>query len=251
MIGRFLTFAIFLGCSAFVLPTNAQDAAKPAAKPSADYRDLVKGLVSPNKPIGITNYPETIAIPPNYDWKVQALIERNRKLLFDHCEEALPFLIEACTDSRYSMVSHWSEDTDYETWSVGRVCSEIIQRHVEVFRHSMRFTPKRWHEYNFVPIPRSMSEKGSKEIREWWHERKGLTLRELQLTGFDWAIAKRTEEFKGNPDIQELGWEIKALASAREELNRRREAISDGMMWQSLLSPPKGYKVLPWTETGK
>jgi hypothetical protein len=208
-----------------------------------DYRELVKGLVSPNKPIRIRNYPPTIAIPPNFDWKAQERIEKNRAILYEHCEEALPFLIEGCTDNRFSLVSQWSEDPDYYAWNVGRVCSEIIQRHVEVFRKQMNFSLRRWHKYNFVPIGQA------KEAREWWNKRKGMSLRELQLAGFDWAIEKVKHESDG-----EEGGELKALVAARDKLRKASKPLPDGVMWESLVAPPKdylGYKVVPWNEKGK
>ena len=160
----------------------------------------------------------------------------------------MPFLIEGCTDARYSLVSTWSEDPDYEAWSVGRVCSEIIQRHVEVFRDQMEFGLMRWHRYNFVPVA-----KNKKEIQEWWRTRKSMSLRELQLAAFDWAIEKRKHDFKGQSEIEEKG-ELKALVTARDKLRHGSKPLPDGVMWESLVAPPKdylGYKVVPWTEKGE
>ena len=105
-----------------------------------NYRNLVDGLVSPNRPIKCDNSNNTISFPPKYDWNAQKRIEKNRQILFEHCEEALPFLIEGCTDSRYSLTSRYSEDDDFYSWSVARVCSEIIARHVEAYRKHMRFS---------------------------------------------------------------------------------------------------------------
>ena len=211
-----------------------------------NYRELVKGLVSPNKAIRIRNDPATIAIPPNFDWKAQERIEKNRAILYEHCEDALPFLIEGCTDNRFSLVSQWSEDNDYYAWSVGRVCSEIISRHVEVFRDQMNFSLPRYHRYDFVPVPHALMEMEQKEIREWWLTRKGMSLRELQLAAFDWAIDKRTQEFKGQADAEE--GELKALIAAKNKLRRASKPLSDGVMWESLVAPPKHYKVVPWKE---
>ncbi len=230
---------------------TAQQAKVKDTATKLDYRELVKGLVSPNKPIKIRNYPPTISIPPNFDWKAQEGIEKNRAILYDHCEEALPFLIEGCTDTRFSLVSKWSEDEDYYTWSVGRVCSEIISRHAEVFRNQMSFSLIRWHKYNFVPMPDE--EKDKKEIQEWWRTRKGMSLRELQVAAFDWAIEKRKHESKGGADDEEKG-ELKALVAARDKLRQSSKPLPDGVMWKSLVAPPKdylGYKVVPWTEKGE
>ncbi len=218
-----------------------------------NYHKLVEGLVSPNRPIKCNNNDRTISIPPNYDWKAQEQIEKNRQILFDHCEEALPFLIEGCTDARYSLISKYSEDDDFYSWSVGRVCSEIISRHIEAFREHIRFSIPRWHQYNFVPIPNgAMTEK--KEIQEWWRGRKGMSLQELQLAAFDWAVEKRKNELKESSNAEEkkeASEEIKSLVSARDKLGRSNKCLPGGVMWQSLLSPPKGYTIVPWTEKGK
>lgn len=210
-----------------------------------NYRELVEGLVSPNRPIRCTNHPRTISIPPDYDWKAQRQIERNRRILFDHCEEALPFLIEGCSDARYSLMSKWSEDNDFYAWSVGKVCREIIWRHVEAFRKHMRFSVSRWHQYNFVP---------RSEDQEWWRGRKDMSLRDLQLAAFDWAIEKRQAELKRSShadDKDEGVGELRRLVTARDELRRSENCLPSGVMWQSLLSPPEGYTVVPWTEKGE
>jgi hypothetical protein len=220
-----------------------------------NYRKLVEGLVSPNRPIKCDNSRRTISIPPNYDWKAQERIEENRKILFEHCAEALPFLIDGCADARYSLVSKWSEDEDYYSWSVGRVCSEIVARRVEVFRHYIKFTLPMWHRYNFVPIPRStMTKKDRKEMQEWWRGHNGMSLQELQLAGFDWAIEKRKKEIAASADAETKkagSDELKNLVSARDKLKQSHTFLHSGVMWQSLLTTPKGYTVVPWTEKGK
>jgi hypothetical protein len=221
----------------------------------SNYRKLVEGLVSPNRPIKCNNYPPTISLPPNYDWKAQEQIEKNRRILFDHCEEALPFLLEGCTDARYSLMSKWSEDEDFYTWSVGRVCSEIISRHVEAFREHIRFSLPRHHEYNFVPMPHGvMTEQDKKEIQEWWRGRKAKSLHDLQLEAFNWAIEKRKSELKRSRDAEgeKAGaGELKSLVSSRDKLRQSNKCLPSGVMWQSLLSPPEGYTVVPWTEKGE
>ena len=247
-----VTAVMFVGTCHFAFAQQAVVKDK-GARPN--YRELVAGLVSPNRPIKCDSRNQTISIPPDYDWKAQERIERNRKILFEHCAEALPFLIEGCTDSRYSLISKWSEDEDYYSWSVGQVCSEIIARHVEVFRDHIRFTLPRWHQYSFVPRPHgNMTKKDKKEIQEWWRGRKGMSLQELQLAGFDWAIEKRKKELAGSADAEskkEGSDELKSLVSARDKLKQSRTYVPPGVMWQSLLAPPSGYTVVPWTEKGK
>ena len=224
-----------------------------------NFRKFVEGLVSPNRPIRCRE--EEISIPPNYDWKAQERVETNRQILFDHCEEALPFLIEGCTDARYSLTSRWIDDV--YSWSVGQICLEIIAHHVEVFREDMSFSgPRHWHEYEFVPqlgyaIGKDVTDKQKKAIQEWWRGHKGKSIRDLQIEAFDWAIEKRKEERKrlsnGDQDSYQAGDEsgasddIKQLIAARDKLKRSRTYLPPQKMRPSILSP-EGYTVVPWTE---
>jgi hypothetical protein len=224
-----------------------------ATDKDTNYRRLVAGLVSPNRPIKCDNGHRIISIPPNYDWKSQEQIERNRRELFDHCDEALPFLIEGCTDARYSLMSRWSEDDDFYSWSVGCVCSEIISRHVEAFRDQIRFSgPQDWHRYNFVPRPHgTMTKKDKREIQDWWRDRNRMSLRDLQLAAFDWAIEKRRKDIRGlsnAEDREKASSEVDRLISSRDKLKRGSSYLPGARMWPSLLSPPEGFTVTPWSD---
>jgi hypothetical protein len=223
-----------------------------------DYRKLVEGLVSPNRPISCENGDSpTISLPPRFDWKAQERIEENRRLLFDHCEEALPLLIEACTDARYSLTTRWTEDDDFYNFCVGEVCSEIISHHVEAgFRQHIEFEgPTHWHRYNLVPIfEGAMTDKEKRVVQEWWSRRKGMTVRELQLAAFDWAIEKRRGELKELSDPEQTNRgedEIKNLTSAREALSRDNKSLPPRRMWRSLVGPPRTHKIVPWSEDEK
>jgi hypothetical protein len=230
-----------------------------------DYRKLVAGLASPNKPIKCDNSDEavTVSIPPNYDWKAQARIERNRRILFDNCEEALPFLIEGCTDARYSLTSHWSEDDIY-SWCVGEVCLEIVASHVEIFREHTRFRgPREWHEYNFIPrlhsaIGSGVTAERKKQVQDWWRGRRGKSLLELQVEAFDWAIEKRKQErtsrSAGKPDENAAREDasapddIRQLIAARDKLKKDHKCLPPRKMWPSFLHSPTYYREVPWTE---
>jgi hypothetical protein len=252
-------------------------------QPRLNYRKLVEGLVSPNKPIRCYSSEEPISIPPNYDWKAQGQIEENRKLLLDHCEEALPFLIEGCTDSRYSQTAPWSDDYICSR-SVGWICSEIIASHIEVFREDIRFSdPPHWYHYDFVPrlgsrpydiVTRQFGATlGAQEIHDWWRKHKGKSLRELQIEAFDWAIEKRKEEQEQlrhednalseesritrarkqpNATIDEsrTSRDISRLVADRDKLGKSDKCFSPRAMSPSLLSPG-GRKVVPWNEKGE
>ncbi|MCE5266905.1 MAG: hypothetical protein LLG00_03355 [Planctomycetaceae bacterium] len=222
----------------------------------SDYRELVKNLASPNTPIKCDNEEGTLSIPPNYDWKAQKRIEKNRRILFDHCDEALPLLIEGCTDARYSLTSPWAEDHVY-SWCVGEVCLDIVATRVEVFREQMRFSLPAWHRYSFVPrlhaaIGKNVTEKKKKEIRDWWQKRKGKSVRDLQIEAFDWAIKKRTNEFASAVGEQRstMSDEVQKLTATRDRLHRSNKSLPPENVSLPVLSPKgyNGFRVIPWDD---
>ena len=248
----FIAVTIALGTTLGCAPGTRS----PTQNTERDYRKLVEGLVSPNCPIWIVNgreYTTAISIPPDYDWKAQKRIDENRELLSAHLEEALPFLIEGCTDTRYSLSGRG--DGDYVINScVGWVCENIIVEPVEVFREFMRFSdPMEWQRYNFVPrlsitIDTHVTDEQKKEVQDWWQRRKDKSLRELQIEAFDWAIEKRTKEFEKYKE-RERPDDIDRLTAARDKLSRGTRYLPPrGHISWSILSPPKDLRVVPWTE---
>ena len=202
-----------------------------------DYRKLVEGLVSPNKPANCPIDRSRPEYPPNYDKEAQARIWKNQQMLSDHCEEALPFLIEGCTDSRYSLT--WQSDSYCNNSCVGEVCLELVASHLEIYRNYLSLpSKKRYYGYRFVPringaIGKKVTEEKKKEIEEWWRGRKSKTLLELQIEAFDWAIEKRIEErnhfFGGKHDWEvqaaEATKEIKRLVAVRDKLKKDRKCL--------------------------
>jgi hypothetical protein len=187
-----------------------------------DYREFVKGLVSPNKAPQVFDE-DQVRFPTHYDSKAQDQIDGNRQRLYKHCDEALPFLINACTDSRYSLT--WKSDSYASNECVGEVCLEIIASHLEVYRDCMpsSYTKMRYYTYSFVPrlggaLGEQVTEERRKITQEWWKTRKGKSLHDLQIEAFDWAIAKRNQE----PNSRE---EVKSLIAAREKLRQSRECL--------------------------
>lgn len=210
---------------------SAQQAEAKNQGSKTNYRELVKGLASPNKPLdcwdeGRENHKPDI--PPSYDMAAQAPIEKNRRTLFEHCEEALPALIEGCTDTRYSLT--WQSDSYCDNSCVGEVCLEIVASHLEVYREYMSLGSKKGvYAYRFVPqinaaIGEKVTEEKKKEIEEWWQKRKDKSLLELQIEAFDWAIEKRKNdaETRGEGDAAK---DIKRLTAVRDKLKKNHKCL--------------------------
>jgi hypothetical protein len=204
---------------------------KESAKDKLDYRELVKGLVSPNKLIEVYDE-DSLRFPRNYDSVAQERIEKNRRVLYKHCAEALPFLIEASTDARYALT--WKSDSYAESMCVGEVCLEIVRSHLELYRAYM---PSTWRkdrsfEYSFVPriggTGKQVTEEEKKIVQQWWQERKGKTLIELQVEAFDWSIKKRSREEGGKEEVDRL-------IAIRDKLKKERKCLAPRSIPPSVL----------------
>ena len=136
----------FLGAAAVGHGADTSD----ANDKQLDYHELVKGLVSPNKPCKSESDGTNVQFPVGYDAAAQDRIEKNRQTLYEHCEDALPALIEGCTDSRYSMT--WRSDSYCNNMCVGEVCLEIIADRLEAYRRYMSLVTKEdFYGFRFVP----------------------------------------------------------------------------------------------------
>jgi hypothetical protein len=210
---------------------------KEATGRERDYHRLVEGLVSPNKPVKCGKDGERPAFPPDYDREAQDHIEKNRRILYEHCADALPYLIEGSTDPRYSLT--WQSDSYAGNSCVGEVCLEIVACHIEVYgRHMSPMSKERSHAYLFVPrihgaVGEQVTKEKKKEIEDWWRERKGKTLLELQLEALKWAIEKCHGEagLSEEPDRAE---EMKRLIAARVKLKQDHKCLPPQSMPRSV-----------------
>jgi hypothetical protein len=232
------------------LSVSAEDKAGQGKDRPLDYRKLVDGLVSPNKPIECDTKKSTFSIDPRYDWKAQERVEANRQVLFEHCQEALPQLIDGCTDTRYSLTVPAAEEGAY-SWSVGDICADIIARHVEVFRSEIRFEDaSHWNRYEFVPhcfgeSDGHVNDESKRKFREWWQQHKDMSIRDLQIAAFKWAIEKRHEELKETlndttadnaDDRKEAVNELANLNSALDKLKRSDSSLPPRGLADAVLS---------------
>jgi hypothetical protein len=260
---------MFVGCGKGPAPDNGEAAAKNEVSDDGakgedqvkyseqDYRKFVEGLASPNRAIVcVSPFNHYVRIPPEYEWESQKKVEVCRKILFDHCEEALPALIDGCIDSRYSMTSFWGEYVC--SLSVGSVCQEIVASHIETFRKSISFfDPPEWHRYNFIsPMyqdnGRERNDEKKKLIDKWWSERKKKSLRELQLEAFDWAIEKRNKELSRAPSNDRLSEDLQRLGVARDALRSSNKCLPTLRMARAVCSPNEfgtnKFEIAPWSE---
>jgi hypothetical protein len=191
---------------------SSQDAA------AQKYRELVQQLVSPNRrpTTGVFKGGRSIEFPDGYDVGAQKRINAARRVLHDNLEESLPFLIESLNDDRYCMTIDWMGD-EYSNCSVGKICRDVIRSRLEIYRAKLAFSgPAHWHRYDY-PLS-----------KEWWKERNGRSLVDLQIEAVDWAIERRMAA----ADSDDRKTEIANLRALRDGLAASR-------------TPVKGNKMLP------
>jgi len=174
------------------------------------YRGLVQELVSPNeKPTTRNRAGGSVTFPAGYGVKAQEHVASARQVLYDHFEEALPFLIDGLDDHRYSMTIDWAGGDAYYNYSVGHVCRDIIASQLEVYRDRISFSgPSHWHRYDYGPIN-----------REWWHDRAKRSLAELQVEAIDWAI-ERCRTVPDDEVHQDRMTQIAHLKELRDEITK-------------------------------
>jgi hypothetical protein len=194
-------------------------AAEPATKEAAtkdarakEFKALIEQLASPNmKPMTHNDGDATVKFPPRYDVQAQARINEARKQLQRDVEEALPFLVEALNDARYSLTMDWADGDGYYNRSVGEVCEEVITSHLEIYRDKIRFSsPQHWRRYNGAPIS-----------KEWYEPRKDRSLAELQVEAVERALAlRKADRGKSEPKEvrEESNKEVSALEALRDQI---------------------------------
>jgi hypothetical protein len=174
------------------------------------YSDLVQQLVSPNTAPerGSRGGEPWVKFSKDYDVAAQRRVGEARTQLHDNIQEALPYLVEALDDKRYCMTVSIGEGDSFPNQSVGATCREVIASHLEVYREKIRFSaPQQWNHYSYTPIS-----------KEWWAQRKDLSLVDLQIEAIDWAIDRITADTKTTKPPEEREAEIEALKLLRDDL---------------------------------
>lgn len=212
------------GIALLVTPCGWGDEPPPQDAATKKYRDLVAQLVSPNqKP---TTDDESVKFPKGYDVNAQQRIDAARNTLHDNIEQSLPFLIEALDDERYCMTISWAEGDAYYNESVGDICRDIIQSHLEVYRDQIIFYgPGQWNRYSYNLVS-----------KKWFQTRKDRRLTDLQIEAINWAIERRNAEDKSNVPEDRKN-EVADLQKLRERI------VKDGK-----LTKPRGMHRMTTTD---
>jgi hypothetical protein len=198
--------SMLIGAVLLSLQHGVQAADQPRPDQAVEkYRDLIQRLVSPNQePLTQNRSAGAVKFPEGYDVEAQKRIDVARQSLRDDFERALPFLIDALKDDRYSMTIDWGEGDACYNYSVGGICGNVIASQLEVYRNRMGFSgPRHWHQYSYPTT------------KEWFETRKNRNLAELQVEAIDWAMERRKNEGKGEAVVKDLA-----------ELQKLRDAIA-------------------------
>jgi hypothetical protein len=228
---RFHTISLII--AAFTLttlvPYNMAVAASPKDKDTNKYAGLIEQLVSPNKEPSIKwNFDEpSVKFPPGYDVKAQERIKAARQVLQDSFEAALPYLVRALDDKRYSMTIDWAEGDGYYNESVGSICRDVIASQLEVYADKIDFQDVAHSRFYDYPVSKN-----------WYEKRKGQSLVQLQMEAVDWAIDRHKAEPKKRWDgvRRSRSNEISELKRLREKIAKSRKPVKPGRMYRMVTS---------------
>jgi hypothetical protein len=203
-------FALTTMAMAVDTPSCLSQEKEPSPESARRHKTLIDQLASPNsKPqTHVNGKPYKVRFPADYDVEAQERVDEARQSLNRDVAEALPYLVEALEDKRYSMTINWGEGDGYYNKTVGDICSEVIASNLEVYRSEITFLgPQHWHQYTYPNVN-----------RDWLSKQGNRTLAELQLEAIDWAIDQRVKE-NGRYAREDRTNEAQKLREMREKLN--------------------------------
>jgi hypothetical protein len=156
---------------------------EPGEKPnykSLSSEQLINLLASPAPPLYTNRHPFVLddgeilrqnRLQPHFAPAHAELAKRGRSAWDD--------LIRHLDDSRYSTSSN---DAEWENWTVGDICFQLISDQIETYRKNLDLG-------KLTPCYLSQAV-GRNELRGWVETRRGKSLRDLRLEATDWALGQ-------------------------------------------------------------
>lgn len=131
-------------------------------------------------------------------------------------EVALPALVAAAEDKRYSHYQEEPGNGAYTSRTVGYACRDLIRRHVEIYGDRLKFL-------DGTSVPRSiyfLEAQGG--VKKWYADRKEDSLLEMQLEALAWAEEQPVPSQLRN---QRAAWQKAqfALVEFRQKLKKTGE----------------------------
>jgi hypothetical protein len=146
---------------------------------------LIERLASANAPPALLGplykqgpYSQHGPLPQSYDRNAQVRVVEAWQALAEQGYDAFPALVKHSDDKRYSHTRCYRIGRTFRNVAVGEVCCDIIRLHVEAW----------WKQFRFMGIWRPRTMPSRAELPRWWRERKGKTLRDLQIESTSLAL---------------------------------------------------------------
>jgi hypothetical protein len=173
-------------------------------------QELIQSLVSQNKEPTPQRPHTRYEFPADFDEAENDRVIKVRDTLLGRGVDAVPFLIEALDDERYSCTIIFPKIVHHR--HVREVCMRILEAQIQVYGNYVRPYNKRLERPRWLPAPPVTTHywpPGAKDfMQKWWIPRQAMTLNELQREAVDWAVQQ--EESRGFFSEDErslvLGW---------------------------------------------
>jgi hypothetical protein len=164
-----------------------------------DIPALIEALASPN------HFPRVLGpdviYPPGFDHKAQERVRKAEARLRQKGFEAVPYLMEHLEDARYSYSEFFGE---WHNHALGEVCFYIIEDLIDFY--GFDYETREAADGKVMEKPSylwSIARDG--RMQEWWKERKGRSLGELQLEALQWTIEQeRAHGFKDKAQEEQV-----------------------------------------------
>ncbi len=196
-----------------------------------DFRMLIEELASKNQTPKLNKRDSSLPpeYPPGFDHRDDNRVAKAYDKLSEHVEQALPFLIDAVDDKRYSFT--WESTSGvWHNQTVGTDCWLIILAHVPIYRDHVRRRTR-------------LADDGfpteSKALKGWWTANKQRPLVQLQLDWVEWAIAEERKTPFENDDDKDEKKVMDELQRIRQQLVSDKQPIKIKHRFQQYLNASK------------
>lgn len=164
---------------------------------TAKIEELIEALASTNKVETLKSNGKTLSYPPDWDAKAQVSVSKAASALVEMKETAFSQLVAHADDKRFSFIETSGNGAMSER-PVGVACRRIMETQLDVFEQ-IGIYPRMYPSY-FDEVANDKN-----KIKEWWDERKGQSLVELQIESIEWAIEQQSRlltKWQTDPEIE-------------------------------------------------
>lgn len=180
------------------LAVSYGSAREPSIENAKQIEKLIGELASRNPVPKEGGFKGDVVYPPAYDKEMEKVPYQVARQLTKFGPRAFPILMKHAQDKAFSCLRE-SPSGAMRVISVGTVCEQIVAVQLNVFE-SVGVYPRNVPDYFDTQVH-------GEKFEAWWDDHKEMTLREIQLEVFEWALDEQKrliQEWKPRASSQEI-----------------------------------------------